>query len=184
MGSWGARFWTQNCDETLHDTCTSATQIPDMEGLRVSGWILVGKSLTNNCKPFQKLCIFFLMGNTWNKSMIIIKIYWLFWNPLVLILPISQENLLPSILETSTLWTWGPLRWHGSPGEPGRAGRARCPEVSVWTEALPVAGAAHCLAQVGGVVAVHLEALEATASAGRCFSRGNSKEDKEVARLS
>lgn len=62
MGSWGARFWTQNCDETLHDTCTSATQIPDMEGLRVSGWILVGKSLTNNCKPFQKLCIFFFNG--------------------------------------------------------------------------------------------------------------------------
>lgn len=23
----------------------------------------------------------------------------------------SQENLLPSVLETSTFWTWGPLRW-------------------------------------------------------------------------
>lgn len=36
------------------------------------------------------------------------------WEELInrcLLLEDIEENLLPSILETSTLWTWGPLRW-------------------------------------------------------------------------
>ena len=123
MGSWGARFWTQNCDETLHGTCTSA-MIPDMEGLRVSGWILV-KSLTKKLQSVSETMHFFKWEthgtNPWSlsKSTDYSEIHW-FWfrqSPRRIFFPRFWKHRLfgPGALYDGT----GARESLGGPGGPG-----------------------------------------------------------------